>query len=273
MNVSTRWRMLLGVLVVTTSLAFAQNEPEKKSDSQKKVEPEKKIDVDKKADPGKKAEPEKKVDADKKPEPEKKKPAPFSVTIAGDVDAKLMPVAGQLVTEFYQCYPRLVERFENPKRPAPHDIKITFAHINVPAYCTGAEIKVDIDWLHKHPDDIGMITHELTHSVQGYRGGVPGWFVEGMADYTRLAFGPKEQPDWALPRRLTDKQSYKNSYRVTGRFFQWLEAKHPGVLDKMHRKAQDREFDLADFQMLTGSTIDELWAQCVKELRAEKKDS
>ncbi|HEX3313808.1 MAG TPA: basic secretory protein-like protein [Gemmataceae bacterium] len=265
MNLATRWRMLFGVLVLTTSFAIAQNGPEKKADPEKKVTPEKKVD-EKKADVEKKAEPEKKTTPEKKA-------AAFSVTIAGEVDAKLRPVAGQLVTEFYECYPRLVERFENPKRPAPHDIKITFAHIRVPAYCTGPEIKVDIDWLHKHPDDIGMITHELTHSVQGYRGGVPGWFVEGMADYTRLAFGPKEQPNWALPRRFSDKQSYKDSYRVTGRFFQWLEAKHPGVLDKMHRKAQDREFDLGDFRKLTGSTIDELWAQCVKELRAEKKDS
>ena len=259
MTLSARWRVLLGVLVFTTSFAAAQNEPEKKSDPQKKVEPEKKVDVDKKPEPEKKTSPEKKA-------------APFSVTIAGDVDEKLRPVAGQLVTEFYQCYPRLVERYENPKKPAPHDIKITFAHINVPAYCTGSEIKVDIDWLHKHPEDIGMITHELTHSVQGYRG-VPGWFTEGMADYARQVFGPKEQTDWALPRRLTDKQSYKDSYRVTGRFLVWLDAKHPGVLDKMHRKAQDREFDLADFRTLTGSSIDDLWAQCVKELRAEKKDS
>jgi hypothetical protein len=125
----------------------------------------------------------------------------------------------------------------------------------------------------QHPEDIGVVAHELTHSVQGYPRGVPGWFTEGMADYARQVYGPKEQPGWALPRRLNEKQSYKDSYRVTGRFFLWLDAKHPGILDKLHRRAQDREFDVADFKMITGSTIDELWAECVKELRAEKKGS
>ena len=203
-----------------------------------------------------------------------KKDTAYGVTIAGDVDAKLAPIAGQFVTTFYESYPKLCERFENPKKPAPHRITISLDHgMKVPAYCTGSEIHVSVEWMHKHPEDIGVIAHELTHSVQGYPRGVPGWFTEGMADYARLVFGPKEQPGWSLPRRLTARQSYKDSYRTTARFFVWLDEKHPGVMDKLHRRAQDREFDVADFRMLTGSTIDALWEQCVEDLRAEKKGS
>jgi hypothetical protein len=245
MKSSMHWRMLLGILVAACALssAIAQNEPDKK-------EPEKKTET--KKPESKKAEPEKKL---------------YSVMIAGEIDAKLTPIAGKFVTEFYDCYPRLVERFENPKKPAPRDIKITFAHIGPPAFCTGSEIKVSVDWLHQHPNDVGMITHELTHSVQGYGGGrTPGWFTEGMAEFARQLYGPKDD-GWSLPRKLTDKQSYKDSYRTTGRFFVWLEEKHPGVLDKLHRKAQDREFTVAEFKTLTGSSIDELWAECVKSLR------
>jgi Peptidase of plants and bacteria len=249
MNLSLRWRMLFGALVVV----FAASSTIGQNESDKKAGPEKKVENDKKAQPGKKA--------------AKKS---FTVTIAGEIDAKLTPIAGKFVTEFYDCYPRLVERFENPKKPAPRDIKITFAHIEPPAYCTGSEIKVSVDWLHKHPDDVGVITHELTHSVQGYPRGVPGWFTEGMAEYARHVFGPKDD-GWSLPRRLNDKQSYKDSYRVTGRFLVWLEEKHPGVVDKLHRKAQDREFDVADFRTFTGSSVDELWTECVKSLRTPKE--
>jgi hypothetical protein len=194
----------------------------------------------------------------------------FTVTLSGEVDAKLAPVVGQLTAEFYECYPRLVERFDNPKKPAPRNIKIVFdRNMKVPAYCTGAEIHVSIEWLNKHPEDIGVITHELTHSVQGYRG-VPGWLTEGLADYARQIYGPKEQKGWSLPKKLTEKQNYTNSYRVTARFLVWLDEKHPGVIDKIHRRCQDREFDVADFRMLTGSSIDMLWAECVKELGSKK---
>jgi hypothetical protein len=207
----------------------------------------------------------------KKETPKKDKPQQYAITITGEVDAELAPVAGKLTTVFYESYPKLVERFENPKKPAPRQIRVIFdKNMRVPAYCTGEEIHVSVEWLKKNPNDIGMLTHELTHSVQGYRA-APGWMTEGIADYARLIYGPKEQIGWSLPTRLTAKQSYKDSYRTTARFFVWLDAKHPGVVDKLHRKLQDRDFTMDDFKTLTKSTVDELWAECVKEL-AEKKN-
>ncbi len=212
----------------------------------------------------------------KKEEPKKgnfptDKPQPFAVTITGDVNAELAPVAGKLTTIFYQSYPKLVERFENPKKPAPRQIRVVFEkNMKVPAYCTGDEIKVSVEWLQKHPDDVALLTHELTHSVQGYRA-APGWMTEGIADYARLIYGPKEQPGWSLPTRLTAKQSYKDSYRTTARFLVWLDEKHPGTVDKLHRKLQERDFSVADFKTLTNKTVDELWEECVKELSQKPK--
>lgn len=188
----------------------------------------------------------------------------YTLTISGDIDPAMSLVAGQMTTLFYQSYPRLVERFGNPKKPAPTHIELVFAKdIKVPAYCTGSKITVSIEWLSKHPEDIGLLTHELTHAVQAYPRSGPGWFTEGLADYARFLYGPKEQPNWALPAKLTAQQSYKNSYRVTGKFLLWLDGKYPGVVDKLHRKMQDREFVIEDFKVLTGKTIDELWDECV----------
>lgn len=191
----------------------------------------------------------------------------FTLTISGEPDAAFAPVVGRLTTLFYQSYPKLVERFENPKKPAPRHILLVLERgLKIPAYCRGATITVSIDWLQKHPDDIGLLTHELTHAVQAYPNPEPGWLTEGLADYARHLYGPKEQPGWALPAHLSMEQSYKDSYRVTGRFLLWLDTRHPGAVDKVHRRMQDREFTVDDFRTATGTPLDSLWEDCVRDL-------
>ncbi len=193
--------------------------------------------------------------------------AGFSVTVRGAIDEEIAPIAGQLTTLFYQCYPALVERFENPKKPAARHITLTFKrNLSVPAYCTGAEISINVDWLKRRPDDLGLLTHELTHVVQAYPVSNPSWLIEGIADYARHRYGPKVQPGWQLPQRLTARQSYRNSYGVAARFLLWLETKHPKVIDQVHSRMQNREFSIEDFKTLTGKTVDELWQECVKDL-------
>lgn len=195
----------------------------------------------------------------------------FSLTITGEVDAEMAPVVGHLTTVFYQSYPKLVERFEHPEKPAPRSIRIVMKNnMRVPAYCSGSEISVSTEWLRKHPGDVALLTHELTHAVQAYPRFEPGWLTEGIADYARQVYGPKQQPDWSLPSRLSPRQGYKDGYRVTARFLVWLDEKHPGTIDKIHRKMQDRDFDLSDFQKLTGSSIDALWEECVRDLAVKK---
>jgi len=40
--------------------------------------------------------------------------------------------------------------------------------ISAPAWATGDEITVSGKWITQHPDDLGMMVHELTHVVQQY---------------------------------------------------------------------------------------------------------
>ena len=194
-----------------------------------------------------------------------------SLTISGEVSPLMAPVAGQLTALFYESYPRLIERFEKPDRSAPRHIRLVFDKgLTVPAYCSGAEIHVSVEWLTQHPEDVALLTHELTHAVQAYPPNGPSWMTEGIADYARLIYGPKVQPGWALPARLTQKQSYRNSYRITARFLQWLDEKHPGTVDKLHRLMQEGTFKLEAFQTMTGKTADELWQECVADLAQRK---
>lgn len=208
---------------------------------------------------------------DKSKPDEAKKPQQISLAISGDVSPQMAPVAGQFTALFYESYPKLIERFEKPGKPAPRGIRLVFEKgMKVPAYCAGAEIHVSVEWLTQHPEDVALLTHELTHAVQAYPPRGPSWMTEGIADYARLIYGPKVQPGWALPARLTEKQSYRNSYRITARFLQWLDEKHPGAVDKLHRLMQDGTFKLEAFQTVTGKTADELWKECVSDLADRK---
>ncbi|MCE9605529.1 MAG: basic secretory family protein [Planctomycetia bacterium] len=190
----------------------------------------------------------------------------FTLVISGEIDAALAPTVGRLTTLFYESYPQLVARFENPQKPAPRRIRLVFERgLKVPAHCSGDQVTVSVDWMRRHPEDLGLLTHELTHAVQAYPSPEPGWFTEGLADYARHKYGPKEQPGWSLPEKLTAQQSYKDSYRTTARFLVWLDGKHPGLVDKLHRKMQNRDFATEDFRTLTGTTLDALWEECVRE--------
>jgi hypothetical protein len=194
-------------------------------------------------------------------------PEELELIIRGDIDASFAPTVGRISTLFYECYPPLLKRFDNPNKMASRQITLHFKHdLKVPAYCMGSEISIHIEWLKQHPEDIALLTHELTHAIQLYPVSEPSWLVEGIADYARHVYGPKKQIGWNLPERLTPKQSYKDSYRTTGRFLLWLDEKHPGTVDKVHQRMQSREFALGDLKTMTGKTIDELWSQCVEEL-------
>ena len=208
------------------------------------------------------------VAAQEDPQPEQPRtPPPLSLTIEGDIDGAMAPIAGQLTTLFYECYPALLKRFENPDKFAARKIKLVFKKgIKVPGYSHRDTVTVSVDWFAKHPEDLGLFTHELTHLVQAYPNPNPGWLTEGIADYARHHFGPKEQPGWSLPRKLRPEQSYKNSYGVTAKFLVWLEEKHPGSVDKLHRQMQSGKFEVEEFETITGKDVETLWRECVQAL-------
>lgn len=211
--------------------------------------------------------------AQEKPDSSQDKPPALTLVIEGDIDAKLAPVVGRLTTLFYESYPKLLARFEHPNKPAPRRILIRFERkLEVPAHCSGDRLTISIDWMTKHPDDIGLLTHELTHAVQQYPKSDPGWLTEGIADYARHLYGPQPQPGWELPKRLTDRQSYTNSYRVTARFLLWLDEAYPGSVDKLHGRMQEQKFKLDDFKTATGKDVDTLWKECVESFNRRRNN-
>ncbi len=51
------------------------------------------------------------------------------------------------------------------------------------------KVTIGSEWLHKRPEDIDVVTHEVMHIVQDYGESTgPGWLTEGIADYARYKF-------------------------------------------------------------------------------------
>lgn len=122
----------------------------------------------------------------------------------------------------------------------------------------------------------GVLYHELTHAYQSspkgcgdYRQGTEYWiFIEGMADAVRFHNG-------FFP--VSDRKpggSWRDGYRKTGYFLQWLTSKDPDFLRKFNKTGFDLEvwsFDRA-MQSIFGPrvTTDALWGEYQAFLKASQ---
>jgi hypothetical protein len=115
-------------------------------------------------------------------------------------------------------YPIICEALASRDFKPPLEVKLVFKDEKKGiAYTTGARITVVADWIRKHPDDFGMVIHELCHVVQSYPKGV-GWLTEGIADYIRnYKFEPRP------PGKVNSKSSYKEGYKTAAVFLAWIE--------------------------------------------------
>lgn len=188
----------------------------------------------------------------------------YQIEIDFSADETLAPTVEKLREVFQEGYPKLVKRFQNPNRPAQKVVPLVFQKgLPHPAHASRGKLVFSVEWFQKRPDDLGVMTHELTHIVQSYPGGNPGWLVEGVADYARHLYGPKADP-WKIPAKLVaGRHNYKQGYGVTARFLVWLEERKPGIVDELHRRMQGRTFKMEAFEELAGKNVDALWDECV----------
>ncbi len=154
---------------------------------------------------------------------------------------------------------------------APKEIRLVIKkEINVPAYASGGTITINGKWITDHPDDLGMVIHEMTHVIQQYPGSrqTPGWLVEGIADYIRWW---KYEPELHATRGRTKidpaKAKYTDSYRTTAVWLAWCGRKYNmGLVPALDRAMRKRQDPLPEFKRLTGKEPQELWDAFVKEI-------
>jgi len=170
----------------------------------------------------------------------------------------------RLIETFFEVYPKLAKEY-NPNTLKEVKFSVDTNYKGVAATSNG-KVTFSSIWMVKHPEDIDVVTHEVMHIVQDYGRSVgPGWLTEGIADFARSKFGVDNAgAKWTLPD-LKPEHSYKNSYRITARFFTWIEKNvKPGTIKAVDASLRDHTYSAAIWAKLTGKDLDALWAEYVK---------
>jgi hypothetical protein len=168
--------------------------------------------------------------------------------------------AKEAKTVVEQWFPAVWQMLGTQGQVPPEEIKLVFAkEQDAPAFAGGGRISVSGPWITQHPDDLGMMVHELTHLIQRYPQfpGKPGWLVEGIADYTRWW---RYEPEAPRPKIDPLKNKYTDSYRVTAAFLAFLANKYDkGIVPKLDKTLRDRTYKDSVFVEITGKDLDTLW--------------
>jgi hypothetical protein len=174
----------------------------------------------------------------------------------------------ELIETYFKVFPALVNKFNDK---TTHEVVfVTDTIYNKPgnvAEASGNRILFSPKYMKAHPTDIDIVTHEGFHLVQGYGYSAgPVWLTEGIADFIRYEYGVDNiGSKWYLPA-FKETQSYKNSYRVTARFFEWIEQKvKPGMAVQLDKELRAHTYTEATWAALSGKTVDELWADYAKD--------
>jgi hypothetical protein len=166
----------------------------------------------------------------------------------------------RLIKTFFEVYPVLAKEY-NPKTPKEVVFVIDTAYKGVAA-TSDAKVVFNPIYMENHPEDIDVVTHEVMHIVQGYGySSGPVWLTEGIADYVRNKFGVSNAgANWSMPD-YKQGQSYENSYRITARFFTWIDKKvKSGTIKKIDQSLRAHTYKASLWSELTGKNLDELWA-------------
>jgi hypothetical protein len=189
------------------------------------------------------------------------KRAPVKVTVDTTDAPDLGDWASQAKALVEKWHPIVAGLLPSDRFTPPSEVKIVFKKMKGVAYTAGNTIVIAADWIHQHPDDFGMVVHELTHVIQHYpenRGA--GWLVEGIADYVRFYHYEPKTELRLRPRRA----SYRDGYRTTAIFLAWIEKSHgKDVLLKVNDSLRKGEYKDELFKSLTSKSLDDLWGEFV----------
>jgi Peptidase of plants and bacteria len=138
--------------------------------------------------------------------------------------------------------------------------------LNVVASTAGSTISISETWIVKHPEDFGMVIHELAHVVQHYpnTNKNAGWLTEGIADYLRYWKYESERPK----HKIGEKASYRDGYGTAAAFLAWMVWKYDRrTVRELDAALRSGNYDEGLFHEITGRALPQLWEEFVTEER------
>ena len=161
-----------------------------------------------------------------------------------------------------QWFPEVCRLLATEGWTPPKQVTLAFvAKQAAPGATVGTTIRISVPWIEAHPEDFGMVIHELTHVAQSYpaAGSKPGWLVEGIADWVRWWRYEPESPRTPIDRA---RASYRDGYRTTAAFLAWTSATYDRRLPRtLDRALRTGTYSDALWQQATGKGLDALWAE------------
>ena len=196
---------------------------------------------------------------------------PLDITYTIDETAKDVPGVEDWAKKAVELcrvwHPKLEKYLATEGFVPSRKINLTFKKMDGVAYSSGNGITISVDWITSHPDDWGMVVHELVHVIQGYRNGNPGWVTEGIADYIRHA---QFEPDAPMRRFNPDRAKYTDAYQITAAFFMWLEKnKCPDLVPQLNKLMREGKYEDAYFTKSCGADLDTLWGEYIDDVKSK----
>jgi len=182
----------------------------------------------------------------------------LTVDIQGCEDLK--PRVQEMTKLYFINWPKIAQLINAPVERTPKHLFLSFKKsMGFPAYVSGTRMVIEGDHLRRNPEDtFGVFTHELTHFVQSYPPGTPGWFSEGTADYVRFKFLPDSK--WAkIVSTHTDKSKPLGAYWSSSAFLIWIEKNYsPKAVETVSRLSREGKYSDDIWKKLTGKTLESL---------------
>jgi len=166
----------------------------------------------------------------------------------------------RLMNTYFTVYPKLVADFNpNAKKRIYFIIDPTYDGV---AYAFGDVVVFAFNYMEGNPKDGDVVVHETMHHIQqDYKGDVPGWLVEGIADNVRYHYGIDDPDPWTL-QDYKPEHNYDDGYGITGRFLLWIETHKNKDFVKALNKALIDGINYKDFFIQSlGKSIDDVWTE------------
>ena len=155
---------------------------------------------------------------------------------------------------FYSVYPRLYERWGTGSEAKSVTLLLDSSYDGVAA-AGGSQVRISTDYANRKPEDIGFLSHEITHLVAKYPGKVivgsdGGWWSENFANYGGFRYfhwGTTAQhvqiPD--LSNQKVQDWGYQ-PYGENKAFFAYMDDKYPTTDKNGDGKITSDEYGLID---------------------------